>query len=47
MGLELRLNKINGPRTFIPRHLHTKFKVNMPGISANFFEVLLNEHENI
>ena len=39
MGFELRVNKINGPQTFIPRHLHTKIKVNMPGISANFFEV--------
>ncbi|XP_028396275.1 vitellogenin-2-like [Dendronephthya gigantea] len=38
MGVELRLHNIIGAQSFIPRHIHTKLKVNMPGISADFFE---------
>ena len=39
MGMELRLHKINAPQSFLPRHLHAKTVVNMPGISAAFVEV--------
>ena len=39
MGMELRLNKISAPQSFLPRHLHAKSVVNMPGISADFVEV--------
>ena len=38
-AVELRVNKINGRQTFIPRNLNAKIRLHTPGLSTNLVEV--------